>query len=160
MAKTPARRYTNARELANDLRRWLDGEPIQARPVGWAERLGRWCRRNPLAASLFVAVSVGPAVGLAHLSQLSSPLIRESAMESAAQLSQVMDEANDEYSSIVEGGDGQPAFPLSLKYPPEPGKPGLKVPARFTHDLGKRITERSESGMQVRLFSNYPFPWR
>jgi serine/threonine protein kinase len=160
MAKAPARRYATAGELADDLRRWLAGEPVRARPVGRAERLWRWCRRNPVAAGLLVAVSLGPAVGLAHLSQLASRLMRESALESAGQLSQVMDEANDEYSSIVEGGDGRPPAPLSLQYPPEPGKPGLKVPARFTHDLGKRVTERSDSGMEVRLYSNYPFPWR
>src|SRR5262249_40270919 len=51
MAKAPGRRYATARELAEDLRRWLGGEPIQARPVGQGERLGRWCRRNPALAA-------------------------------------------------------------------------------------------------------------
>jgi WD40 repeat protein/tetratricopeptide (TPR) repeat protein len=57
LAKEPARRYQTAGELAADLRRWLAGEPIQARPVGRAERLWRWCRRNPLPASLAAAVA-------------------------------------------------------------------------------------------------------
>jgi serine/threonine protein kinase len=56
MAKAPARRYATACELADDLRRFLNGEPIQARPVGRVEWLWRWCRRNPKVASLTAAV--------------------------------------------------------------------------------------------------------
>ncbi len=52
MAKTPAARYPTARAFADDLRRWLNGLPIQAREVGQTERLVRWCRRNPVVASL------------------------------------------------------------------------------------------------------------
>jgi serine/threonine-protein kinase len=36
--------------LAGDLRRFLKGEAIRARPMGRVERLGRWCRRNPALA--------------------------------------------------------------------------------------------------------------
>jgi serine/threonine-protein kinase len=50
--KEPARRYATAAALADDLHRFLNDEPIRARPVSRAERLGRWCRRNPKVASL------------------------------------------------------------------------------------------------------------
>ncbi len=50
--KEPARRYATAQELADDLRRFLDGEPIRARPVGRGERLWKWARRNPTLAAL------------------------------------------------------------------------------------------------------------
>src|SRR5262249_6898936 len=56
MAKEPARRYQTARDFADDPRHWLQGEPIQARPVRPIEKLWRWCRRNPRVASLTAAV--------------------------------------------------------------------------------------------------------
>src|SRR5262249_6310291 len=51
MAKEPERRYATAAWLAEDLRRFVGGRPIQARPVGRWERLWRWARRNPALAS-------------------------------------------------------------------------------------------------------------
>jgi WD40 repeat protein len=69
LAKEPGRRYQTARELANDLRRWLAGEPIRARPVGRAEKLWRWCRRKPAVAALtgsvallLIVIAVGSSV--------------------------------------------------------------------------------------------------
>ena len=56
MEKNKQRRYASAGELATDLRRHLNNEPIQARRTSPAERLARWGRRNkPLAAGLAVA---------------------------------------------------------------------------------------------------------
>jgi WD40 repeat protein/serine/threonine protein kinase len=58
LEKEPARRFGSAGELANELRRYLEGRPIRTRPIVPAGRLWRWCRRNPLIASLSAAAVV------------------------------------------------------------------------------------------------------
>jgi hypothetical protein len=58
MTKETGRRYATAREMADDLRRFLKGEPIHARPIGGAERPWRWCRRKPALASLTASVGM------------------------------------------------------------------------------------------------------
>lgn len=57
MAKEPGRRYASCAELAADLRRYLKGEPIFARPVGRLERGWRWCKRNPAVAGLMAGIA-------------------------------------------------------------------------------------------------------
>jgi WD40 repeat protein len=52
LQKEPSRRYATAKDLADDLQRWLDGASIGARPVpGW-ERGWRWAKRRPAVAAL------------------------------------------------------------------------------------------------------------
>jgi hypothetical protein len=61
LRKEPGERYTSAQVLAEDLRRFLAGEPILARPVSRLMRLTRWCCRNPALASAGGLALVGVA---------------------------------------------------------------------------------------------------
>ena len=51
-------RYASAKELSDDLGRWLDGEPIMARPVKWTERSWLWCRRKPAVVGIWALVAL------------------------------------------------------------------------------------------------------
>ena len=70
LEKEPARRYTSAAALADDLDRWQRGEPILARPPGAAERVWKWARRRPTTAALII-VSALALVGLLILQQVN-----------------------------------------------------------------------------------------
>jgi hypothetical protein len=63
LQKQPGERYESAAALADDLERWLRGEPIEARPAGKLGRAWRWCRRNPAVAGLLAAVLLVFATG-------------------------------------------------------------------------------------------------
>src|SRR5262249_8304046 len=87
------RRYRSARELQDDLRRYLEGKPILARPTGGVERAWRWCRRNPLLAGALgvvalLLVSIA-AVSLWYSAQLSDELVKSRQLEQAERTANV-----------------------------------------------------------------------
>lgn len=68
LEKEPARRYATAQALAKELDRFLNGQPVLARPIGRTGKVWRWCRRQPVRAGLIAALVVvfvtGTAVAL------------------------------------------------------------------------------------------------
>jgi WD40 repeat protein len=104
LRKEPTDRYGSAAALAEDLERHRLGEPIHARPVGATERLWRWCRRQPLIASLsggilllMLVVAVGSTVAAVRISAArnSAQDERRRAVEAGRQLSESNEKMTD-----------------------------------------------------------------
>ncbi len=172
LAKSPARRYQSAADLAADLRRFLASEPIAARPMGHLERLWRWCRRYPLAASLLLMVSLGSIAGFWYLSRLSTQFVEETALDSARMEADMLERINAYYNDeIVDHLDRRKVNVTdqyeSINKRSENGKGNaIPLPATLLIDIGERISRgkpgpdgiAEESGMQVRLYSDHS--WR
>jgi hypothetical protein len=158
MSKSAARRYQTARELAEDLTRFQHAQPILARPMGHVERTLRWCRRYPLAVSVFFAVLLGSIAGLAYLSSLSEYFVRQTALTSARLETNMLDEAWRFYSEEIEDIDPKATnVQITEKY--RTLHPSLPLPASFAIDLAERISRRNP-GMEFRVYSRYPWPDR
>jgi len=90
LEKDQTRRYATAEDLAEDLHRFLAGEPIQARPVGSVERVWRWGRRHPgraLGAAGALLALVVILVGVVWFNrQLRNQLAQTTAAEQQLQM--------------------------------------------------------------------------
>jgi serine/threonine-protein kinase len=109
LQKEPAKRYASARALADDLRHFLQGEPILARPIGRWERTVKWVRRRPASAAL-IAVTGLAAASLAvgavwHEARLNAALkVAEEQRDKAQEHFQLARNAVDEM--LTEVGEG------------------------------------------------------
>jgi eukaryotic-like serine/threonine-protein kinase len=107
LQKEPGKRYANAGELADDLRRFLNGEPIRARPVSMWERSWRWCRRNPVVACLYAAVSVLAMLLILSGGGLSLRLLREK--QAVTRIGDQAERRMVDAAAAISGGDVQRA---------------------------------------------------
>jgi hypothetical protein len=160
--KEPDRRYSSAEALAEDLERWLAGEPILARPSGVGGRLVKWAKRRPAAAALVVlsATLVLLVFGLvvwqwrAAVAEQEAVQARKKAarVKDAALITFMVSEAQDLYSTeVVDRVKGK--VEVSHDYTLREGT--IPLPPTLTILLAQRISEQ-DSGA-VRLYSDLPF---
>ncbi len=99
--KSPARRYDTAAALADELKRYLEGQPILARPISLPEKMIRWCRRNPLVTSLIGATfaAVVFAVAALAVSNVRTEAARKKSEES---FQEAMSAVNDLFTRVSE----------------------------------------------------------
>jgi serine/threonine protein kinase len=90
LQKEPEKRYLTCGLFAEDLRRFVAGEPIMARPIGNAERLWRWCKRNPRVAAMTATIFVLLVAGV-----IGSTI-------SAVTISRQKDEADDAKNEAID----------------------------------------------------------
>ena len=110
LEKEPNRRYPTARDLADDLRRYLRSETIRARPVGRIRRTWRWCKRNPAVASLTaVTVALLAVVAVVTLIRPDDSTLMEVELARAFELqgqslheTRQYDSAEDAYQKAIE----------------------------------------------------------
>jgi WD40 repeat protein len=88
LRKNPANRYATARDVADDLARFLRGEPIHARPISAFGKTWRWCRRRPAIAALLAVVAVVAvlAFGLIDAARRNESAAKQRAEFASAQL--------------------------------------------------------------------------
>src|SRR5262245_30363421 len=98
LAKEPQKRYASARDLADELRRHLDGRPVVARPARRVERVWRWTRRNPRTTALTLAVLLALLVtGGAWFWRVRAHEARDQdALDTLSQASRLLEEAKAE----------------------------------------------------------------
>ena len=136
LEKEPSRRYGRAGHLALDLRRFLKGEPTEARPIGMIGHLWKWSRRRPAAAALvgvtLLAATVIVVMLLVYSARVKNALeVTEKHRRDA--LSLVRDLRQEAYVSDMgralqawQQGDVENAIALLNRYQPQPGELDLR----------------------------------
>jgi WD40 repeat protein/serine/threonine protein kinase len=129
LEKEPARRFTSARALAEDLRRFIGGEPVQARPIGAAGKVWRWCRRKPALAATLLGLQIALALGLAGIlwewRQAKHNAAEALASELAARQSLYASDISLAQQALAADNLRQ-ALDLLQRHVPKPGQPDLR----------------------------------
>jgi eukaryotic-like serine/threonine-protein kinase len=144
LQKEAHQRYLDCEALADDLHRFLAGEPIKARPVGRLERAWRWCRHNPRVAALSAAVGVLLLAVAASLAVVAVRLGRE--RQTVAEVRRAAGERLTDAAEAVAGGD----------YPRAQDKLRWSDPLLDSHpDLGDVRSQRDTLKAQVDVYAEF-----
>jgi serine/threonine-protein kinase len=115
MAKNPGERYATAAAFADDLRRFVQGRPVKARPVGVLGRVRRWCGRNPIPAGLGALLAVA-LLGVAwqwHRAEASLDEARREARRADENFRQAR-QALDDFAEIVRADTSAGLLPADI----------------------------------------------
>ena len=85
ISREPSGRYETAEQFADDLKRFLNGLPIQARPIGRLARTARWARRNPIPSTLAASLCLALILGFAGVTWSWREAVRERGLHEAAE---------------------------------------------------------------------------
>jgi eukaryotic-like serine/threonine-protein kinase len=165
LEKDPRRRYRSALALADDLRRFLDGEPIRARSAGLPARLWSWSLRNPVPSSLLLTAAVILTFGPWSLHRLSESMVEQTALEGAAQQTNMLREMNKLYTDVAAQAK-KAGVEVTHRFPDDE-KTCIPIPARFTILLGERLESQADEAenrgvrgqgfLRLQMYSNHPF---
>jgi serine/threonine protein kinase/Tfp pilus assembly protein PilF len=150
LEKEPAKRYASALDLALDLRRFLDGEAIQARPASTLARARRWMRRRPALAVLLLLLSLAPVALLALLLWHDRDLaVKLDQARTSAALNQRRADGEEllrKGQAARSAGDLQSAkihFEAAIdKVDPEPSLAELRAEAQQGRDEAQRLLDK------------------
>jgi serine/threonine protein kinase/predicted Zn-dependent protease len=160
LAKEPGKRYASAEELAEDLRRFRTGEPIQARPTPRWERAWKWARRRPAAAAL-LGVSCAAALSLFLLTLWHNAHLQTSLANALAQVRDAnLVRVQAQWEAVFQAGqeaaekdDLQTAkIRLSEALAHIRAEPGLADLRRRTEDLLVQVNHRQDARANYQRF--------
>ncbi|MGL5080476.1 MAG: adenylate/guanylate cyclase domain-containing protein [Microcoleaceae cyanobacterium] len=122
----------------------------------WGQFVQLLYRQTVFVLTILFCIGIG--IAMSNMQHLASELIKSQALKNAAQYAQALREARTLYSAdAVSPATSTGAVVATHDYAMAPGT--IPLPATFLIELGERI-RTMQSGVSVRLYSDYPFPWR
>jgi WD40 repeat protein len=151
LEKDPARRYPGAEALSDDLRRFLAGEPISARPVGIVGRGVKWARRRPLTAGLAIASAASTVLLILVLAASNTGRSLGHYQTSAGWITRVAFSPDGRWVAVG-GSSGRTevrAFFSDQLVQTFVGKTGPVLGVAFSPDAGRVATSSNDSGVGI-----------